>query len=353
MSLATTLKPSNRLEQHFQEHQTRFYRALIDPEPEKDAPPLRPMLYARLIHSQFALLAFFLEQDADVAKFLEDQLNIVGLDSVLFILKTPEWANSKVQRDHLFRTARGTVRVFMERLYELALAPFRYSASKTENYLYLYIKDVASLQALAKAYLHDEQLQDEETSFQAFFKALESTYISDLIHEVKIKVRIKNVDGSLTFRELSEGEQQLLMVLGLMRFTKEDESLFLLDEPDTHLNPAWSVDYLDFIQGDENIVGLQGNSQVLMTTHNPMTLAGLSAAQVKIMHRRDSDGRVYSASAEQDPKGMGFAGILTSDIFGLQSTLDNATLEKLNRQRELLIKDEFGTQRPGKGTESF
>ena len=28
------------------------------------------------------------------------------------------------------------------------------------------------------------------------------------------------------------------MVLGLLRFTKEDEALFLLDEPDTHLNPA-------------------------------------------------------------------------------------------------------------------
>jgi hypothetical protein len=34
---------------------------------------------------------------------------------------------------------------------------------------------------------------------------------------------------------LSEGEQQLLMVLGLMRFTKSHQSLVLLDEPDTHL----------------------------------------------------------------------------------------------------------------------
>src|SRR5690606_17265092 len=75
------------------------------------------------------------------------------------------------------------------------------------------------------------------------------------------------------------------------------------------------------------------------TTHNPMTLAGLKASQVKIVHRKE-DGRIYSASAEKDPKGMGFAGILTSDIFGLQSTLDPETLEKLDRQRRLLIKDE-------------
>lgn len=333
--------PSNRLEDHFKEHQERFYRELINQSPDEDVPPLRPLFYSRLIHSQFALLAFFLENDPNVIRFLEEQLRIVGLDSVLFILKTPSWANNKEQRDELFWTARGTVRVFMERLYERALAPFKWSVSRTEDYLYMYIKDQGTLQELAREYVAQEQHEDEESSYQSFFKALESTYISDLIYEVRIKVKIKNVDGSLTFRELSEGEQQLLMVLGLMRFTKENDSLFLLDEPDTHLNPAWSADYLTFIQGanDNNIVGLRENSQMIMTTHNPMTLAGLKASQVKIVHRKD-DGRVYSASAEKDPKGMGFAGILTSDIFGMQSTLDPQTLEKLDRQRRLLIQDE-------------
>ena len=51
--------PSNRLEQHFEEHQERFYRDLLD---GKDS-ALRPLFYARPIHSQFVLLAFFLKQD--------------------------------------------------------------------------------------------------------------------------------------------------------------------------------------------------------------------------------------------------------------------------------------------------
>ena len=66
---------------------------------------------------------------------------------------------------------------------------------------------------------------------------MESTYISDLIHETRIKVRKKDAAGNITFKELSEGEQQLLMVLGLLKFTKNEESLFLLDEPDRHLDP--------------------------------------------------------------------------------------------------------------------
>jgi AAA15 family ATPase/GTPase len=339
--------PSNRLEKHFEEHQEKFRKELIDEKRKSEVPPSRPLLYARRIHSQFALLAFFLEQDENVKRFLREQLRIVGLDSVLFVLQTPSWAKTKDKRRDLFWTAKATVRTFMELLYKEALAPFKINASRTEDYLYLYIKDEQTLQSVAQAYIKQEQFKEDETSFQSFFKALESTYISDFIQDsgkeenVRIKVQIENVDGSLTFRELSEGEQQLLMVLGLMRFTKENESLFLLDEPDTHLNPAWSVDYLRFIEGahDKNIVGLRNNSQVIMTTHNPMTLAGLSASQVKIVHRK-TDGRVYYAQAKDDPKGMGFAGILTSDIFGLQSTLDPETLEKLDQQRRLLIKDE-------------
>ncbi|MBT2916817.1 AAA family ATPase, partial [Vibrio anguillarum] len=88
--------------------------------------------------------------------------------------------------------------------------------------------------------------------------------------EVRIRVKLKKNDGSVTFRELSEGEQQLLTVLGLLRFTAEEESLFLLDEPDTHLNPKWSVDYIDYLNKFVNS-GSKGenNSHIVLTTHNP------------------------------------------------------------------------------------
>ena len=38
------------------------------------------------------------------------------------------------------------------------------------------------------------------------------------------------------------------------------------------------------------------------------------------------------------PKGMGFQAILTSEFFGLRSTLDRDTLEKLDRKRFLSLK---------------
>ena len=82
------------------------------------------------------------------------------------------------------------------------------------------------------------------------------------------------------------------MVLGLLRFTREDESLFLLDEPDTHLNPAWSVQYLEFLK---TIGGLGENGHVIMATHDPLVICGLTREQVRIMLRDDLEVPVRSA----------------------------------------------------------
>ena len=113
---------------------------------------------------------------------------------------------------------------------------------------------------------------------------MESTHVSQLIDEVRIRVRLQKNDGTVTFRELSEGEQQLLTVLGLLRFTAESESLFLLDEPDTHLNPRWAVDYFNYLRtfaGQSN--DDRENSHILLTTHNPLAIAELVREQVQIL----------------------------------------------------------------------
>jgi ABC-type multidrug transport system ATPase subunit len=128
------------------------------------------------------------------------------------------------------------------------------------------------------------------------------------------------------------------MVLGLLRFTREDESLFLLDEPDTHLNPAWSVQYFDFLK---KIAGAQENSHIIMATHDPLVIAGLEKLQVQILQRDDETGQIRAETPEQDPKGMGVAALLTSEVYGLRSQLDLETLQYLDRKRELAIKEKL------------
>lgn len=330
---------SNRLLEHFDKHQVRFYKALLD---GIDAPP-RPLFYARQIHSFFVLMAFYAFTDKKVNSFLNDYLEIVGLESVLFVFKEPVWAkNNKGANPQNFWNSKGVVREFLNELWDASMAPIVHEETVREDFrrshkqeqLYLYISNQEKLQKIAKKYGTNTE----------FFKSLESTYISDLIQEVRVKVKKQNVNGDITFRELSEGEQQLLTVLGLMRFTKEEESLILLDEPDTHLNPLWKWKYMNLL---EDVVQKPETSQILMTTHDPLVIGGLTKEEIRIFqstNQVDENGeefqKIETFQPDFDPKGLGVAGILTSEFFNLPSTLDEDTLNDLIERNRLIAKQE-------------
>jgi hypothetical protein len=64
----------------------------------------------------------------------------------------------------------------------------------------------------------------------------------------------------------------------------------------------------------------------------------MSKEQVRIM-QRNSAGQVFAEQPRENPRGMGVAGILTSEMFGLRSALDLDTQGKLDRQRVLGAKE--------------
>ena len=319
--------PSSRIEAYFDTHQRKFYDELLAGNDK----PLRPLFYAKLIHSQFVLLSFFSFEDPQSQEFLEKYLNIEELESVMFVLQEPSWEGSE-KGDPRFWYARGVVQKFLSDLYDNALAPARSSTSIPLGYrtyrkverLLLSISSQEKLRSLAKKYKNNRE----------FFKMLESTYISELIWEVRINVKMKGSDNPLLFRELSEGEQQLLTVLGLLKFTKDNESLLLLDEPDTHLNPIWKLDYLNLL---EDVVGEQDTSHIIISTHDPLVIGSLDRNQVQIFEK-NNEGQIVTNPPEYDPKGMGVAALLTSEMFGLSTTVDLETQEKLDRKRSLYLK---------------
>ena len=317
--------PSNRMQQHFDPHQVRFAADLLSGVDR----PLRPLLYARQVHSQFVLLSFFASDHARDPEILNRFLRITALDSVLFVLKRPPWFNKgrSIDPDNppdpRFWGARGVVRDFLDRIYDLALAPV--SRSKPRDNLFLYLDTADKLQQLANGY----------ESQAEFFKALESLYISDLIEDVRTRVRMADDSGVLTFRELREGEQQLLTVMGLLKFIEGSEGLILLDEPDTHLNPAWSLEYTALLS--KHVADTE-TAQIVMATHDPLVVSGLVRDEVRIMQRNER-GYVEAVQPDEDPQGMGVAGLLTSELYGLRSQLDLNTLELLDRKRELATKD--------------
>lgn len=326
---------SNRLKEHFDQHQKRFYDKIIKPDVKhSEIDNLRRLFYVQTVHSYFVLLAYFSfeEQEQESIEFLKTVLGIEDLESILFTLHKPIW--NKGKGDERFWGADGLVKEFLRTVWDLSIAPIydevtipiNFRKNTKQERLYLYISTKEKLKELAKIY-------DSNTEF---FKALESTYISDLIEEVKVKVKKRNVNGELSFKELSEGEQQLLTVIGLLKFTKDEESLILLDEPDTHLNPLWKWRYLQYLKDVVNTG--QHATQIILNTHDPLVIGSLVKEQVRMFS--NDNGIIKAVAPDVDPKGLGVAGILTSELFGLPTTLDEETSSVLQRRNALLLKQE-------------
>jgi len=330
---------NERVESLFVKHQTRFYDALT----KGDDQLIRRFFYCREVHSFFVLLAFLVD-DETASKELLKKLHIKTLDSVLFVLKKPYWYKGRpseimlAEGDERFWYSRGVVKDFLNNLWDEAIAPidnaerktidFR-GRSETQNRLYLFLPDKEALENLAKKY----------ADTTALFKNIESTYIADLLEDVQVTVTTTD-DKELTFSALSEGERQLLTVLGLMKFTRGDESLFLLDEPDTHLNPRWKLDYFDQIEKilDYKIEGSTrtawDSSQVILTTHDPMMLTSLYGKQIRVI--TEKDGVKASEIPEEDPIHLGVEAILQSELYGIRTSLDRDIQHKIDLRNKLL-----------------
>lgn len=322
--------PSDRLDDLFKTHRTKFYNKLLKNQVSIED-EVRPFIYGKPFHSQFVLLAFFLNQEKGVGReFLEEQFGIESFHSAHFVFRRPEWG--KNNKKDLFWGAKGVVRDFLDRILCHTLGAVRAVREEettltgkgvNNEFVHLFLPDLYSLKKIAQG-----------LSAKNFFKMLDSIWISDLLSSIHIKVRLNNGE-IVSFSELSEGEQQLLTVLGLLEFTVEEDSLFLLDEPDTHLNPAWAAKYHSFLK---RFIPDKRFCHILMVTHHPLAIAELNREQIQVL-RKDALGQSVAETPSESPIGMGINGILTSDMFDMATTLDQHTSKVIEARRKLLEKE--------------
>jgi predicted ATPase len=324
---------SDRFKELFYPYDKEALGKTLGESPDNAKLELRRFIYARPIHGLFSLLAFYFSDDKEVVKFLEELPRIEAFDSVLITLKEPRWAKKGSTADD-FWGATGPVLNLLKAIKRYSLAPFSTKATiktdftrkETKEFIYLYLPDLHALRSLAKEYGDDPG---------AFFQALDTMRLSELIDDnsFRVNVSVKGVNGAIHTRQLSEGEQQLLTVLGLMRFTRKAGSLYLLDEPDTHLNPAWGVEYLERLR---KIGGIDSNSHTLLATHDPLLVSGLLKEEIRALYRNAS-GQIIAVEPEESPRGTGVSGVLTSPLFGLESQLDPYSLGVLKQIYEISI----------------
>lgn len=139
----------------------------------------------------------------------------------------------------------------------------------------------------------------------------------------------EGVPQPMLLKELSDGEHQLLHSLGLCLLFRGTNSLFLLDEPETHFNPDWRANFITHLR--ESLVCPEGVSQeMLITTHSPFLVSDSTPDKVLVFNRNPDDGKVQITHPSYNTLGASINKITMSEVFGKRETIGGRAQEVLD-----------------------
>jgi len=143
-------------------------------------------------------------------------------------------------------------------------------------------------------------------------------------------VKKKGINKPLFTKEFSDGEHQFLHVLGLCLLFKNENALFLLDEPETHFNPDWKAKFISSVRNCLNSEDSKVIRDMLITTHSPYLISDSEAKYVNVFSKKDNNLEVICTRPEFQTLGASVS-MITMNIFDRFDTigdLANAEIEK-------------------------
>jgi predicted ATPase len=171
-----------------------------------------------------------------------------------------------------------------------------------------------------------------------FFDILHSAYELGIVYKIYGEL-IKNGQSlTLNYSELSEGEQQMLTVLGLILIAGRDDCLFLLDEPDTHLNPNWQRDLIEHIK-EFNIN--DDNSHIFLATHSPLVVQSSMEKDDVFIFSKDVKELINIERFEHSLDNWRIDQVLLSRLFDIESARPKHLDEFMEERLSIIRKGKF------------
>ena len=92
-------------------------------------------------------------------------------------------------------------------------------------------------------------------------------------------ITIKYNDENLEIEDFSEGEKKMILIKAALEFAAQEDSLFILDEPDAHIHLSNKMQIKKVLEEYEQ------NRQVIITTHSPTLTDCLDNASIYMLDR--------------------------------------------------------------------
>ncbi|GGS92613.1 AAA family ATPase [Streptomyces chromofuscus] len=282
---------------------------------------IRPLFLCDVTHLPLILLALLSNWSEKFAHLAEREVQISGFVSADVTIQRPGWYKRTRDIDHPYWGLKGD-------------APALFDAIATQG------RFGAIPDAAARSTYTDFRITiatpDDLKSFRRLFASDVAMFaMFERLHSAGLltaDVRLSMVDGhQIRPEELSAGEQQILTIMGMLRLQRGEESLFLLDEPASHFHPGWSQRWYSTVQ---DMLEDGQDSQFIAATHDPALVLNIPREQIRILHGSTA-ALTRAEMPTVDPRGHGVGGLLTTELYGLNTQLDDHTQRLIDIQYEL------------------
>jgi energy-coupling factor transporter ATP-binding protein EcfA2 len=292
-------------------------------------------------HAQIILLALIAHSERE---FLT-KLRISNAVGISIVLHSPKYFDPQIHEPKLWNTEGGVRRIIaaIDEIAESQESQRKQSDdpdSSSELAKYTETRTYRFSDAMTGHNIRDlaGRLAKNNDNLYVAFQHLKAREIL-----VSVQYELNGIDSNFDFEELSEGEKQLIAVVGALRLTNKQDNLVLLDEPDTHLNPQWSWEYPSML-ADAFPADRKSNSTILIATHDPIMISGMTSEEVWLARAELAERPTFTHPI-RNPRGQGIANLIcSSEFFGLPSSLDKETQKLLDERLEISLIDDLSDQ---------
>lgn len=166
-------------------------------------------------------------------------------------------------------------------------------------------------------------------------------YVSETVPVLAVDERImrfenvmlekEGVEEPVSLKSLSDGEHQLLHSLGLCLLFRNTNSLFLLDEPETHFNPGWRSKFISRLHQCFDGSDKDKEREMLITTHTPFLVS--DSHRKKVLEFTKEDNQVSISKPEYNTFGASINKI-TMETFNKDETIGAFAHAKLKEFKD-------------------
>lgn len=295
-------------------------------------PEDNPFVYIKKEYVAFIILALFVLNTAEANHLL----SLLGIDingcTTTITLKKPGWVKNNKEETNQDMIWGMSGKIAQDLLIGLNLLAInkKDEQDKGQNRLQYELYGLNMVQDLFSGYY--------ELTPSKVVLFLNTLLFDDILDSVNI-----TWNKSFSIDNLSEGEKQMILSIGLSLVLNQSNLLFLLDEPDVSLHPKWQQ---DFITNFTN--GLNNESMAIITTHNPILIGSSNRTDIHIIEAgNEKPNEYYSRGRDVNSLLYDYFGVNERNEFGeilISKFYDAMTRKDYDAAEEILkeLHDEFG-----------